>query len=345
LTYPDQQQANNALVALEGMSFGKAHTLYVNRFGDIEKYANMPIGEGELPSGWKEKPYVERDHLRSFLGDRLGRDQFMTFADQFAILNWCGRNGNLEPVRGTNNQPIRNPKWGELYLSWSPLGTYLASLHRVGVALWCGPNLDGEVGRNLFRFTHPNVRLIQFSPCENYLITWSEIPVENIDTHQVPAVRDTFNGADDEGFQFVVWDIKSSKPLRTFPGDKQEDGPISWPAMKWSPDDQYVAKCNVGVGISVYQLPDMGLLERKSVKIDGVQDFEWCPMSEQDFEDRRKGKGKECTFVYWSPEAPNQPARVQLMAIPSRSVLRSKNLFNVTDVSLLRFQGIELIPV
>lgn len=42
------------------MAFGKAHTLFVNRFGDIEKYANLPIGEGELPSGWREKQYVER---------------------------------------------------------------------------------------------------------------------------------------------------------------------------------------------------------------------------------------------------------------------------------------------
>jgi hypothetical protein len=45
---------------LDGTQFGKAHTLYVNRFGDIEKYANMPVGEGELPTGWREKPYVEK---------------------------------------------------------------------------------------------------------------------------------------------------------------------------------------------------------------------------------------------------------------------------------------------
>jgi translation initiation factor 3 subunit B len=60
LTYPETKSADNAVIALEGQSFGKAHTLYVNRFGDIEKYANLPVGEGELPSGWKEKPFVER---------------------------------------------------------------------------------------------------------------------------------------------------------------------------------------------------------------------------------------------------------------------------------------------
>jgi hypothetical protein len=60
LTYPDAQQAENALRVLDGTQFGKAHTLYVNRFGDLEKYANMPVGEGELPTGWREKSYVEK---------------------------------------------------------------------------------------------------------------------------------------------------------------------------------------------------------------------------------------------------------------------------------------------
>ena len=41
---------------------------------------------------------------------------------------------------------------------------------------------------------------------------------------------------------------------------------------------------------------------------------------------------KENMLAYWTPEVGNQPARVSLMSIPSRTVLRSKNLFNVTEV-------------
>lgn len=90
----------------------------------------------------------------------------------------------------------------------------------------------------------------------------------------------------------------------------------------------------MGSQISVYELPSMGLLDKKSIKIDGVLDFEWCP----DRELGVGGSGKENMFSYWTPasEDGNQPARVSLMAIPSRNVLRSKNLFNVTDVSRLR---------
>lgn len=70
---------------LDGTQFGKAHTLYVNRFGDIEKYANMPVGEGELPTGWREKSYVEKvsEHkLRagfSYIRDvAMMRDEMLT---------------------------------------------------------------------------------------------------------------------------------------------------------------------------------------------------------------------------------------------------------------------------
>ena len=71
----------------------------------------------------------------------------------------------------------------------------------------------------------------------------------------------------------------------------------------------------------------MGLLEKKSIKIEGVLDFEWCP-------DKELGEKKENIMAYWTPEGGNTPARVSLMAIPSRTVLRSKNLFNVNDCKL-----------
>lgn len=32
----------------------------------------------------------------------------MTFADQNPNLYWCGRNGNLEPVRGPDDKPVKN---------------------------------------------------------------------------------------------------------------------------------------------------------------------------------------------------------------------------------------------
>jgi len=113
---------------------------------------------------------------------------------------------------------------------------------------------------------------------------------------------------------------------------------MAWPALKWSADDKYTARLTPGQQISVYELPGMGLEGRKSLKIEGVHDFEWCPHGEGDREDAAKAskKSTENMLVYWMPEVANQPARVTLINFPARTVLRQKNLFNVSEVRSLQ---------
>lgn len=149
---------------------------------------------------------------------------------------------------------------------------------------------------------------------------------------------------DDEGNNIAVWDIKSGDLLRTFSTQNEGDSPsgkkqMQWPALKWSPDDKYVARITAGQMISVHELPSMYLQGKKSLKIDGVVDFEWCPLGDKDKEDASAGtkttkKIRENMLVYWTPEVLNQPARVTLLSFPSRTILRQKNLFNVTEVCL-----------
>lgn len=219
-----------------------------------------------------------------------------------------------------------------LYVAWSPLGTFVATLHRQGVRLWGGPSWKPQQ-----RFAHPLVKLIDFSPCEQYLVTWSNEPIV------VPegAIQGSqYFSPDDEGNNIAVWDIKSGDLLRTFSTHNEGDSASSkkqmqWPALKWSPDDKYVARITPGQMISVHELPSMYLEGKKSIKIEGVVDFEWCPLGDKDKDDSSKStkKAHENMLVYWTPEVANQPARVTLLAFPSRAILRQKNLFNVTEVS------------
>lgn len=221
------------------------------------------------------------------------------------------------------------------------MGTYVATIHRQGVRLWGGPSWKPQQ-----RFAHPLVKLIEFSPCENYLVTWSNEPI------QVPegAVQGPqYFSPEDEGNNVAVWDVRTGDLLRTFsthdgeaPTTKKQ---MQWPILKWSPDDKFVARCTPGQMISVYDLPNMGLHGKKSMKIEGVIDFEWCPHGEKDKDDAAKDKmtisggskiskkARENMLVYWTPEVSNQPARVTLVNFPSREILRQKNLFNVTEVS------------
>ena len=193
------------------------------------------------------------------------------------------------------------------------------------------------------------VKLIDFSPCEQYLVTWSNEPIV---VPEGALQGPQYFSPDDEGNNIAVWDIKTGDLLRTFSTSNDNDAPSSkkqmqWPALKWSPDDKFVARITPGQMISVHELPGMYLHGKKSLKIEGVVDFEWCPQGDKDKEDLEKDakvmasgpaartskKARENMLVYWTPEVANQPARVTLLGFPSRTILRQKNLFNVTEVS------------
>lgn len=73
-------------------------------------------------------------------------------------------------------------------MKWSPLGTFLSTFHKQGVALWGGPNFT-----QYKRFSHTAVQFIDFSPCEKYLVTYSP----QGDAHNPEQKR------------IIIWDIRS----------------------------------------------------------------------------------------------------------------------------------------
>lgn len=219
--------------------------------------------------------------------------------------------------------------WTETYVQWSPLGTYLATFHRQGIALWGGPSWN-----KIIRFVHPGVKLIDFSPNERFLVTWSNEPI----TLGTNGGLGTPFGHEDEGNQIIIWDVLTGNLLRSFPSSTSTDGTpnkITWPMFKWSPSDKYFARVTPGQQISVYETPSMVLVDKKSIKIEGVEDFEWAPASDKEKHNSGDKKNKEKLLSYWTPEIDNQPARVTLLNIPSKEIIRTRNLVNVKDVSFL----------
>ena len=127
----------------------------------------------------------------------------------------------------------------------------------------------------------------------------------------------------------VVWDLRTRRELRTFEVASlpvpppilpagEDPGPVRYePAhFKWSHDDSYVARRgkdkNGSDIVSIYELPSMALLGKRSLRADGVREFHWSPSANK--------------LAFWSPEADNTPARVTLVEMPSRKELRQKNI-------------------
>ena len=52
-------------------------------------------------------------------------------------------------------QVYKRSFWTETFVAWSPHGSYLATMHRQGAAIWGGPSFS-----RLQRFSHPNVRAL-----------------------------------------------------------------------------------------------------------------------------------------------------------------------------------------
>lgn len=184
--------------------------------------------------------------------------------------------------------------WTEYYVQWSPQGSYLTTMHRQGVALWGGASWN-----KMQRFSHPGVKLASFSPNEAYLVTWSNDSIRGTK----PPVN------------LVIWDVQTGLTLRTFATPKKS---VPWPLFRWSHDGKMVARVTENA-IACYTLPDMTLLDRKSIAIPGIKDLSWSPTQN--------------ILAYWTPEDGPSPARVTLMEMPSRRLLRVKNVFNVTSVS------------
>lgn len=293
----------------------------VNKLSDIDRYGR----EGRVNEEYTAPdvpPYLEKEHLRWWLADDKARDQFIMYHSDNVGVYWNEK--DAAPASAVDRM-----HWTESFVQWSPMGTYLASMHVKGVLLW-----GGQSWTRLKRFTHPGVNLVDFSPEENYLTTWSHRPIQVEEDNPVLT-------AEEEGKNYIIWDIVTGKPLRSFvnidpPGPSVDESgnqikkKLQWPAFKWSADDKYVARMNPQQSVSIYELPGMALLDKTSIKIEGIVDFEWAPATPS-----RDGiKTYEQIFCFWTPELRSNPAKVGLMTIPTKEIVRTRNLFNVSDAKL-----------
>lgn len=293
LAYEDADLAANAIRTLHKFALDKTHTLHVNAYSDLKKYASLPEKYEDPPI----EEFKEPKDLKAWLRDPERRDMFALRHGTESEIYWMDK-GEITLDYDGAREKTNGKQWCSQYLLWSPQGTYLATFHPQGIALWAG-----EGYQKVARFAHKHVKRCIFSPEENYLTTVSETDAERA---------------------IIVWDIASSKILRAFPAGitKAETNEVVQglrTPFKWSCDDRLITRRGKDV-ISVHELPSMQLLQKKSLKADGIHDFLWSPT--------------DPILAYWAPEKDNVPARVSLVELPSRKELRQQNLFNVSDCKL-----------
>ncbi|KAJ1567789.1 Translation initiation factor 3 subunit b [Cladochytrium tenue] len=300
MEFEKPDQAANAVKYGDGHQLDVSHTFAVNKFEDFEFYKDYP--DAYAPK--KTEPFKQRPHLKWWLLDEKFRDQFAVIKGDEVSVVWNNKSEQPDKIQSRPVCPAWDPRVG-IHTDLVPF--------RTGVALWSGPEFADKI-----RFAHSNVRLIDFSPDEKYLVTWSHEPftTETGDLHHV-----------------IIWDIQTGAKMRTFavdPSQYQNEGnkgpaatvKIDWPLFKWSHDSKFFARIVPGKegAIFVYETPRMGLVDKKSIKVDNLRAFDWSPGDNY--------------LSYWTAEVGEIPARVTVMKLPSKEIIRTKNLFGVLSVGL-----------
>lgn len=318
--FKTNKMAEAAIQQLNGKKLDQKHRLLVNRLSDIERFGV----EGNIPTVFEE-PVVEAPkdlgYLRSWLQDDAGRDQFVQHFSETVGIYWNKKKEEPEPAI--------EPRKGftSTYAKFSPKGTYLFSVHPQGIQSWGGADFVSSK-----KFIHQQVRLIDFSPSERYMITLSPVPIQTPDSPQEQAVYPF--GPESNGHKLVIWDLVTGEPARTFalPPHLEDQKEMPWPLVKWSHDDKYCARQGPGA-LAIYDTTDnFQLLDKKLVKVDDIVDFEWSP-APVFLAGPKKDEGAHL-LSYWTPELTNQTARVSIMQIPERKVIRTINLFQVSDCKM-----------
>ncbi|EGW29938.1 uncharacterized protein SPAPADRAFT_63565 [Spathaspora passalidarum NRRL Y-27907] len=317
--FKTSEMADAAIRQLHGKKLDQKHRLLVNKLSDIEKFG----AEGAVPSEFKEPevaPFHSHGYLKSWLQDKQGRDQMVLhFSDSVGVY-WNKKKQDPEPVI----EPRR--AFTSKYAKFSPKGTYLFSIHPQGIQSW-----GGEDFKSIHRYIHNQVRLIDFSPNEKYMVTLSPVPITLPDRI---SDRASFPfGPESQGHKLVIWNLATGEPAKTFalPPHLEGQKEMPWPLVKWSHDDKYCARQGPDA-LAIYETPSFQLLDKKLVKIEGIQDFEWAPAGVPLH--NSKTPGGEYVLSYWTPESTNQTARVSLMQVPSKEVLRTINLFQVSGCKM-----------
>jgi len=293
VAFEKAESASKAVSLADGFKLDNKHTFRVCMYTDLDKYRNWAdkYTEPEMPAF---KPPLA---FKSWLTDPDVRDQYVIRQGNETKVMW--NEGMVVNTTEENQvaydgarQRAKGRSWCEMYVAWSPLGTYLATFHRQGIVLWGGPEFT-EVSRYAAR----GVQHMIFSPRERYIVTWNGVD----------------NNKDKEAL--IIWDVSTGKKMRSFavaPG-------AQWPILTWSHDDKYFSR-GTKDGICVFETPSMKMMEKKPIRASGMKDYRWSPGNNY--------------ISYWAPEVDQKPARVVLLDPVRRVEVRSKNLYNVSDVKL-----------
>jgi translation initiation factor 3 subunit B len=303
IEYSKGQEAMAACREMDHFPFDKSHTLRVYRIDELDRLTTVPE-EYTQPEKAKldELSHVE---TMAWMMDKRGRDQFLVQHAQQQAVCWN------DPKKRQAEEFFSRTSWSDRPMSWSPLGTYVATLHHQGVALWTS-KADNSFER-ASRFPCVGVQKVDFSAGEEFITCYSVVQQRNAPPDVVMTVYDCRSGR-------KLRQMQECLPRLLVGRMRININQIVEPFLSWSPVAPALAAKLAPDSVQIYTGADMTLLDKKSLPLEGVQDICWSP--------------QDNSLAVYQMEHGNLPARVAIIALPDRTELRQKNLFAVHSAKL-----------
>jgi len=279
----------DSVLELSGMSLDKSHTLKVVKMDDFDQIMNRRDEFEPV----RTLTAFSRAEFRDWLSDKKCREQILLRYQTETEIYWHDMMAG-QPVLcyGGEREKAAKKVWCDWRVHWSPLGSYIATFHQQGIALWAGPEFEKKV-----RLPHPDVKEIQFSPNEEYILLWNgSLPQSNDDD----AVR--------------IYRVLTGECVRKCRTPQVTPLGDDFPHFLWSPDAKYLAECNdsriVVRDTDTWEVLQDESGKRRGLNFEGLKTFQWSP--------------KDNVIAAWTLEKDNNPARLVLMEIPSRKELSKR---------------------
>jgi len=294
-TFDNKQVADEAAKKLDNMSLDRTHTFKCVKLDDFEQICRRP--EDFQPKNNVQRP-SRADH-RDWLMDTNTREQFLLRYGAETEIYWHDTLvGEPQMYYGGEREKLNGKIWCDWKVQFSPQGSYIATFHKQGIALWAGDQFT----KWKVRFPHEGVKHIEFSPNEEFLLTWNGAEP----------------GKDDNAVRiFRVLSGETKRQCQTpmvSPTNPTSDKDV-FPHFLWSNDGKYFAECNEST-IIVRDTIDFDYIKdeegrKRTLKYDNLHTFQWSP--------------KDNVIALWTLERDNNPARLVLVEIPSRRELAARS--------------------
>lgn len=131
------------------------------------------------------------------------------------------------------------------------------------------------------------------------------------------SIRGRVKSVEDTGYD-LLFTIEEGNVEHTDIPSKSVNAAQDPNKLKWSPDGKYVARLGPDI-ISVFELPSMNLLDKKSIAARDVLDFTFSPRSTSN-----------PLIAYYSPAVGTFPALINILSLPDRKEVASRKIVDVT---------------